>query len=472
MVDKEEQENELLALESIYDASVFGVRKKEGCCPEGHFFIRVDVPKPFHMLVPRASDPDKLQEIPLEHLPPVVLDFQLPPDYPSRSAPRFCLSCPWLTLSQLEVLIEALDRSWEQDPNTVVLFRWMNLLDTEAANILELTSSHNLAPLFDQLTELQCHLTLPRWKKYYTGRCNGWIDMRAFAVTDPRTLATVLSEYNTQEKQRLFKLQWLTCQVCFTSKLGSEFELVIGCEHPFCRDCLRKHFHIQIESGCASKLRCPQEHCTMQVVPAQVKELLGDALGSRYEESLFRAYLDSQEDLTYCPRLQCQLPAFLDLHHHMGQCASCQFVFCIYCRMAYHGVHPCRSNAGKRALRDDYLTATPAVKKEMEKRHGKRTLQILVEELLSEDWMQENSRKCPRCGVYIEKQDGCNKMTCWRCGTHFCWICGVALIMFRNPYEHFSDATTPCFNKLYEGAEEMLEGFVFEEDDHEFGEFL
>lgn len=470
MADKEEQDNEVLALKSIYDASVLRV---EGCYPEGKFQARVTLPKPFRVLIPSVNTPGEVEEISLEHMPPLLLDFQLPPNYPSSSAPRFCLSCPWLTLNELELLAQALDRSWEQDPNAVVLYRWMELLDTEAADILELTSRHSLVPLFRELTGLRARrFTLPKWKKCYAFRGQGRVDLRVFKeAVDPRALAKFLTEYNSREKQRVFSQQWLTCQVCFTTKLGSEFERVIGCEHPFCRDCLREHFRVAIESGYSSQLRCPHESCTMQVFPTQVRALLGAALGSRYEENLFRAYLDSQEDLTYCPRPQCQLPVVLDPGQPMAQCSSCQFVFCIYCHKTYHGVQPCLNNAGKRALRDEYLSSTPAAKREMEKRHGKRTLQFAVDETLTEDWIQENSKKCPQCGIFAEKEDGCNKMTCWRCNAHFCWICGVALKTPINPYDHYSDPSSPCFNKLFEGAEE-IRGYVPGGDDHEFGEFI
>lgn len=475
MADNEEQDNELLALESIYDASVLRVSKTKGREPGGHFLARVDVAKPFRVLAPKANAPNEVQEIPLEHLPPILFEFRLPHDYPSRSAPRFCLSCPWLTLNELELLIEALDRSWEQDPNAVVLYRWMHLLETEAADILRLTSSHSLAPLFQELSRL-CRdpFAIPRWKKYYSYRGPGRVDLRAYKEpADPRMLAAFLTGYDSREKQRVFSVQWLCCQVCFSTKLGSEFERVIGCDHAFCRDCLREHVRIQIESGCASQLRCPQENCPTRVVPTQVKALLGDALCSRYEESLLSAYLDSQDDLTYCPRLQCQVPVVLDPGQPMAQCANCHFVFCVYCRMAYHGVQPCRSNAGKRALRDEYVSATAAVKREMERRHGKRTLQFLVDESLTEEWMREKSRKCPQCAISTEKLDGCNKMTCSRCGVHFCWICGASIkTSSSNPYDHFSDPTSACFNKLFEGADEIIPGDVAGADDHEFGEFL
>jgi hypothetical protein len=33
-------------------------------------------------------------------------------------------------------------------------------------------------------------------------------------------------------------------------------------------------------------------------------------------------------------------------------------------------------------------------------------------------------KKCPNCGIYIEKTDGCNYIKC-RCQIQFCWLCGL-----------------------------------------------
>lgn len=59
-------------------------------------------------------------------------------------------------------------------------------------------------------------------------------------------------------------------------------------------------------------------------------------------------------------------------------------------------------------------------------------------------------------------------MTCWRCGTYFCWLCAVPLKSATNPYQHFSDPNSPCFNKLFEG----IQGAEDFDDNHELGEFL
>ena len=42
-------------------------------------------------------------------------------------------------------------------------------------------------------------------------------------------------------------------------------------------------------------------------------------------------------------------------------------------------------------------------------------------------WIIANTKKCPKCRKPIEKNQGCNHMTCRKtaqgCGHEFCWLC-------------------------------------------------
>ena len=38
-------------------------------------------------------------------------------------------------------------------------------------------------------------------------------------------------------------------------------------------------------------------------------------------------------------------------------------------------------------------------------------------------WVAANTKKCPKCSLPIEKDDGCNHMVCHKCKHEFCWIC-------------------------------------------------
>ena len=58
-------------------------------------------------------------------------------------------------------------------------------------------------------------------------------------------------------------------------------------------------------------------------------------------------------------------------------------------------------------------------------------MQIWEEKTKSEGentkWLLVNTKQCPHCHKYIEKNQGCNHMTCRKeaggCGYEFCWIC-------------------------------------------------
>lgn len=41
-------------------------------------------------------------------------------------------------------------------------------------------------------------------------------------------------------------------------------------------------------------------------------------------------------------------------------------------------------------------------------------------------WINNNTMRCPPpCNVPIEKNDGCDHMTCTRCKAEWCWLCGA-----------------------------------------------
>lgn len=42
------------------------------------------------------------------------------------------------------------------------------------------------------------------------------------------------------------------------------------------------------------------------------------------------------------------------------------------------------------------------------------------------NWIQANTQGCPKCDSLIEKNGGCNHMSCSKCKYEFCWICLVS----------------------------------------------
>ena len=120
MADDENQEDELLALASIYDERIF-IRSLEE--KGGQLNVFLELPKPFKLKVqsrylPKDSrrhnnrtkdqgasaaqiDRENNDLLEVLYLPPLVLNFRFPEDYPSKSPPLFTLSCKWLTVFQV-----------------------------------------------------------------------------------------------------------------------------------------------------------------------------------------------------------------------------------------------------------------------------------------------------------------------------------------------------------------------------------
>jgi len=216
-----------------------------------------------------------------------------------------------------------------------------------------------------------------------------------------------------------------------------------------------------VTEGNVNGLNCPQDKCDTQADGSLVKQIVDKDIFERYDSLLLARTLETMSDIAYCPRTACQCPLLIDVCGRIGTCPACNFTFCPFCKMAYHGIAPCNlKSALKKQIFDDYVNGDVVKKAELESRHGKRTITTLVEEMLSENWIGSNSKGCPRCQVLIEKSDGCNKMTCFRCGSFFCWLC-MKVLKAANPYTHYSEKGSECYNRLY--PEDMLDDeFMFE----------
>lgn len=437
MTDKEDQEEELLALTSIYDENVLSV-SEESKEPGGQFLVSLHIPTNFKVKSQSKGTESTSELHVLKYLPPIVLNFQLPKDYPSVSPPQFTLSCKWLNRKQLSELCHKLDDIWEENKPCVVVFLWTCFLQDESYDFLGLS---------DTLDITQGHGVE---RKDSTGT----YDPRAIQdIGSQNRLLPALLDYDKQARKLEFDKTLFQCKVCFNNKTGSQCMSFYDCDHVYCKDCMKDYFMVQIQEGNVNGLDCPDDKCESQAHPSQVKELVPNEIFAKYDKMLLMTGLDTMLDIVYCPRPSCQQPVILDRESSMGSCASCGFVFCTLCKLSYHGVSPCRIKAeGLQKLKEEYLNGDEATKRLLEKKYGKAAIQQAVEESFTNEWLNNYAKKCPECGANIQKIDGCNKMTCMKCRAYFCWICN-AFLSKQNPYAHFSDQDSKCFNRLFEGVD-------------------
>ncbi|XP_041646726.1 E3 ubiquitin-protein ligase RNF14-like isoform X1 [Cheilinus undulatus] len=132
--DREEQEDELLALNSIFDSDEFFRNESKFT---GEIRVSVQLPPDFTVAV-KEGETQRQYEI--SSLPPLCLTFELPEDYPTSSPPSFTLTCSWMTHSQLSALTAQLTDLYQGTGGAVVLFIWIQFLKEDALKFLDIHS--------------------------------------------------------------------------------------------------------------------------------------------------------------------------------------------------------------------------------------------------------------------------------------------------------------------------------------------
>eukprot|EP00455_Lapot_gusevi_P035947 TRINITY_DN3987_c0_g1_i2.p1 TRINITY_DN3987_c0_g1~~TRINITY_DN3987_c0_g1_i2.p1 ORF type:complete len:241 (+),score=35.13 TRINITY_DN3987_c0_g1_i2:41-724(+) len=90
--------------------------------------------------------------------------------------------------------------------------------------------------------------------------------------------------------------------------------------------------------------------------------------------------------------------------------------------------------------------------------HGRQKCEEVLDEQYS-DWARgKDVQTCPQCRVRIEKDLGCNHMTCFSCKYEFCWLCrGRYYSGHFAPYNPFG---CPGAQFVFEGPDAYRPGII------------
>ena len=85
-----------------------------------------------------------------DFLPQIQLDVVLPVDYPAHKAPKYTMSCVWLSKSQLLQACDKLDEMWSENLNMPILYTWIDWMQSKLIGFLDIFEKPNslvLTPL-------------------------------------------------------------------------------------------------------------------------------------------------------------------------------------------------------------------------------------------------------------------------------------------------------------------------------------
>lgn len=385
----------------------------------------------------------------LEYLPAIKFYLKFPSTYPMTNPPEFTIDIYWLTPWELSRISSKLDQLWEKNFSTEILFVWIDFLKNHLFNYLGIYDKIDITFQFayyrdnndddaEQLNEMIKNLR----------------DSRVVKPVKRNPLDYFQRENQVKCRKQFTRVMHF-CEICLEQNNGQHCIEVNKCRHVFCRQCLEEYFNSRISDGNVTRIMCPKIDCPMEIDYDEIKKLCNEKQFQKYEQLLLKRTIDLMEDTVQCARKYCGYPVIREnLNDNLATCAQCEYSFCVFCRKVYHGVSPCEmTSQDKEKLIATYQQASKSEKKMLQLRHGKRQIELVVEQSLTNNYLKENSKICPNCLTFTTRVDGCNKMTCSYCKKIFCWLCGK-LINEKNSYEHFSkkkNGSTSCAGRLFDG---------------------
>ena len=196
---------------------------------------------------------------------------------------------------------------------------------------------------------------------------------------DSNTNEDILSDNNAE-----------LCGVCY-EKINQEDKIfnILPCGHLFCSDCWFEYFKTLISEAKTNKIKCMENKCTDYISEEFIlKHISKDVdLEQKYIKFKKRYEIIKDKNKKICPNIGCD--SFLQ-KSEKTKYVECEngHKYCFECLTPPHGDKKCSNE-----------------KKFIKWTKGKRV------------------KRCPYCHMYVEKNEGCNHMTCTYCDYEWCWIC-------------------------------------------------
>jgi ariadne-1 len=131
-----------------------------------------------------------------------------------------------------------------------------------------------------------------------------------------------------------------------------------------------------------------------------IKMIKDKKLRAKYERNIVESYIEDNKNVKWCSAIppcgsciQTNVPLSTMLQVH----CRCGHEFCFKCNENAHLPATCEMIAAWNQIMRQY-------------------------ESVEDDYLYQSVKRCPSCKRLVEKNGGCNHMTC-QCGFHWCWIC-------------------------------------------------
>ncbi|XP_073122928.1 probable E3 ubiquitin-protein ligase ARI2 isoform X2 [Henckelia pumila] len=177
----------------------------------------------------------------------------------------------------------------------------------------------------------------------------------------------------------------------------------MDCGHSFCNNCWTEYFFVKINEGQSKRVRCMAYKCNAICDESVIRKLVNirhPDLAQKFDRFLLESYIEDNKMVKWCPSVpHCGNAIRVENDEYCEVECSCGLQFCFSCLSETHSPCSCLIwELWTKKCRDESETV---------------------------NWMTVHTKPCPNCHKPVEKNGGCNLVSCV-CGQPFCWLCGGA----------------------------------------------
>ncbi|XP_045821853.1 E3 ubiquitin-protein ligase RSL1-like [Trifolium pratense] len=219
------------------------------------------------------------------------------------------------------------------------------------------------------------------------------IDLEIDNVNDTHLRKLKLKEKETfkgessSSSSRLKQISY--CGICMEAKSNEEMFENRNCSHSFCEDCVGLYLAAKIQEN-ISMVKCPDPKCNGILEPHNCISIIPKDVFDRWGNALCENMVIGSQKF-YCPFNDCSAMLMNDEVEAVtvAECPHCHRLFCAQCKVSWHAGVDCREF---QSLKD-----------------GERGREDLMAMELAKN---KRWKRCPKCSYYVEKSDGCTRISC------------------------------------------------------------
>ena len=184
------------------------------------------------------------------------------------------------------------------------------------------------------------------------------------------------------------------CVSCFMELSIATGYITEGCGHLYCMECLKTQIKVTVKNNQFPVL------CAADNLPFAYKDYTNLINLRQFKStSILRAALrhfmaNHSPSYKWCPWVNCEGIVECVKHYQSVLCTSCHRRTCTKCFSVYHPQISCEDLKNSSYLFTKWMESDTTLRK-----------------------------TCPQCFMGIEKEGGCNQVTCTHCKVSICWLC-------------------------------------------------